>query len=63
MEKDKNEHPEVKELKNICETSSPTSETKGVCDKVKDEKKKNKDQKLDKELKDTFPASDPNAKY
>lgn len=33
-----NEHPEIRDIKNICETSPKTKMTKGVCDKVNGEK-------------------------
>lgn len=72
MDKDKNsnEHPEVKDIHNICDITSDKDKTGGVCEEVNkdsatkdaDEKKK-KDKELDQALKETFPASDPTAEY
>lgn len=36
--KKNNEHPEVTDVKNICEVSPRTKNTKTVCDKVNDQK-------------------------
>ncbi|MDI1352345.1 MAG: hypothetical protein PSV35_06190 [bacterium] len=62
------EHPEIEDMKNICDVAPDTKHTHDVCDKMKEdsaktaEKEKN-DKELDKELKETFPASDPITKY
>ena len=44
MKNDKeNDHPEIKNIKNICDISSDTKQTKKVCDILnKDKKKANK---------------------
>ncbi len=34
---DNKEHPEVKDIKNICDVSPATKDTKNVCDKINDE--------------------------
>ncbi len=34
-----NEHPEVSEVKNICDISPKAKTTKKVCDKIKKERK------------------------
>jgi len=34
---DNKEHPEIKNIKNICEVSPGTKNTKNVCDKIQDE--------------------------
>jgi hypothetical protein len=33
-----NEHPEITEIKNICDVSPKTKLTKGVCDKLNNKK-------------------------
>lgn len=42
MKKDtmKKDHPEVQDIKNICDVSADSKSTKSVCDKIKKEKKK-----------------------
>lgn len=36
--KDTNEHPEVAELRNICDILPKTQMTQDICDKIKNEK-------------------------
>ncbi|RUR13367.1 hypothetical protein [Legionella sp. km772] len=71
---DKCDHPEVIEFAHICAVSPDADGAKEICEllktttvtvtKSKTKKKKiNKDKILDKELKDTFPASDPITHY
>ncbi len=66
------QHPEVDDLENICAIAHHTDPTSGVCDQLNEEhlrqakmksKRIKKEKKLDKTLQDTFPASDPTAKY
>ncbi|MDI9818389.1 MULTISPECIES: hypothetical protein [unclassified Legionella] len=40
MEKDKPNHPEVEDTKNICDIAPNSKLTKDVCDVLKKEKKK-----------------------
>ncbi|WP_269057618.1 hypothetical protein [Legionella saoudiensis] len=40
--KSTNEHPEVKDIKNICDIAPKNQHTKNVCDKVNKEKPKSK---------------------
>jgi hypothetical protein len=67
------EHPEITEFAHICAVSPDAEGTKEICDILnattvvtvsKSKKKKiKKDKELDKDLKDTFPASDPITHY
>jgi hypothetical protein len=66
------EHPEVADIKNICEISSQTQYTSDVCEKIKankvislkiEVKRLKNDKELDEALEETFPASDAVAKY
>ncbi len=36
---EKNDHPEIKEIKNICEVSPTDKKTKDICDALKKNKK------------------------
>lgn len=45
MDNKKNEHPEVKDIKNICDVSPDTKDTKDVCDKIKHPDQKNTNKK------------------
>lgn len=65
-------HPEIMELLNICTVSPDASQE--VCDYVKKMEvnasnakehleQRKKDKELDRDLKDTFPASDPFTHY
>jgi ferritin-like protein len=40
--KSKNEHPEVKDIKNICEVTPKDPQTKSICEKINQDKPKNK---------------------
>jgi hypothetical protein len=39
MQKGKNEHPEVKDIKNICNITPDAETTKDICNKIKKDKK------------------------
>lgn len=67
------EHPEVAEFINICAVSPDADGAKEICDMLRKGtpvskskskmKRQKKDNELDRNLKDTFPASDPITHY
>lgn len=68
-------HPEINEMIHICAVSPDAEDTKVICDLISIDNSKNEkrakivarrvkiESKLDKELQDTFPASDPITHY
>lgn len=69
---DKVIHPEIIEFMHICAVSPEAEGAKEICELLnstkktsfkKNKKRSIKDKKLDQELKDTFPASDPITHY
>lgn len=62
--KKNNDHPEVQDVKNICDISPDSDKSNPVCNQVNEDKdkkpsKKEEDKLLDETLEDSFPASDP----
>ncbi|MCL5271854.1 MAG: hypothetical protein M1486_00750 [Gammaproteobacteria bacterium] len=53
------DHPEIENIKNICDISPDTKETKDVCEKVNKENPNTKGNANDAKLKNNISSEDP----